>query len=104
MSDSSSHSRYAAARHVLSSPTIALRTRRYTADGRIDWQGLLADSTTMSGGEQFLVEIAHRIWDGQPVPDAWALTGRLDAGNARRVVEAVDYLGDSRQPAFAAAA
>jgi hypothetical protein len=104
MSDSITYTRYAAARHVLSSPTIALRTRRYTADGRIDWHGLLADRPTMSGGEQFLVDIARRIWEGQAVPDAYELAGRLDPGNARRVVEAVDYLEGTQQPVLAAAA
>ena len=104
MSDSSSNRRYAAARHVLSSPTIALRTRRYTADGRVDWYRLLADRPTMSSGEQVLVDIARRLWEGQALPDAWELTRRLDAGNARRVLEAVDYLDDAEQPAFAAAA
>src|SRR3954449_1962750 len=104
MSDYLTYQRYAAARHVLASPSIAARTRPHVRDARIDWHGLLADSTAMSGGERFLVEIARRLWSGDPVPSAYELSGRLDAGNAERVAEAVAYLGESQRPDLAIAA
>ena len=104
MTDLLTHRRYAAARHLLASPSIALRTRRHVADGRIDWYGVLAERTTMSGGEQFLVDIAHRVAAGHAVPEWHELSGRLDASNAERVAEAVAYLEDTQQPALAAAA
>ena len=43
MTDLLTHRRYAAARHLLASPSIALRTRRHVADGRIDWYGVRAE-------------------------------------------------------------
>ena len=104
MTDLLTHRRYAAARHLLASPSIAIRTRRHTVDGRIDWQGVLADSATMSGGERLLVEIAHRVATGRAIPDSYELSGRLDARNAERVAEAVAYHEEAQQPEFAAAA
>jgi hypothetical protein len=104
MSDYLTYQRYAAARHVLASPSIAARTRRHVRDARIDWHGLAADCPTMSGGERFLVDIARRLWSGGPVPAAYELGGRLDAGNAERVAEAVAYLDESQRPGFAVAA
>src|SRR4051794_37209684 len=78
--DTAALRRYAAARHVLTSPSIADRTRPHLRDGRIDWQGILDESTTMSNGERVLVEVATRLWEGEPT-DPETLSRRLDAGN-----------------------
>jgi hypothetical protein len=100
-----SRSRYTAARHILTSPAISARTGEHVRDGRIDWHGVLAESTTMSGGERYLVDVARRIWAGEPLPGSYELQGQLDVGNARRVAEALDSLAEieSQMPGFAAA-
>jgi hypothetical protein len=87
-----------AARHVLTCPAIAARTAPYISDGWIDWDGIFAASTTMSGGERFLVDIARRICSGETLPSPYEVSGRLDVLNARRVAEAVDRLPRAEFP------
>jgi hypothetical protein len=94
--------RSAAARHVLLSSALLPRTGRHLAGGRIDWLGLLAGRQELSGGEQFLVEVARRLWAGEALPSWHELTGRLDPGNLRRIAEALDYLDEPSELAAAA--
>jgi hypothetical protein len=104
MTDFHSPQRYVAARHVLSSPSIADRTLPHLNGGRVDCDGILAETPTMSGGERFLVDLAARLYSGAALPDAYELEGQLDVLNARRVAEARACLADVETPAFAQAA
>src|SRR3954454_21453932 len=88
----------AAARHVLTSPTIVARTQPYVRAGRIDWVGVTAETATMSGGERFLVDIARRLYRGEDLPGTYELSGQLDILNARRVAEARASLADAPEP------
>lgn len=96
--------RHMAARHVLSSRSISARTAPYVAAGHIDWQGVLAESATMSGGQQYLVGIARRLWTGEAIPSPYELEGELDVVNAARVAEAVALVGEGQRDDLAAAA
>lgn len=95
---------HAAARHVLTSPTIVGRMQPHVRDNRIDWVGVAAETATMSGGERFLVDIARCLYSGDPLPDPYELSGQLDVLNARRVAEARAYLADAEEPPSLAAA
>ena len=103
MTDHLTNQRSSAANHLLASPSIAARTEPHIANGRIDWYGVLDDTATMSSGERFLVDVARRIWAGEPLPEPYELSRRLDPGNAERVADALAYLGEA-QPDLATAA
>jgi hypothetical protein len=90
--------RFVAARHVLTSPSIAALTRPHIGAGDIDWVGVAAETATMSGGERYLVDIARRLYAGEALPDAYELHGQLDVLNARRVGEALASLSDADEP------
>src|SRR4051794_27911934 len=94
LSPSPSLRHHAAARHILPSPSIAARTQPHVRAGRIDWHGVAAETTTMSGGERFLIDIARRLYRGDDLPDPYEVGGQLDVLNARRVAEARAYLAD----------
>lgn len=85
----------AAARRLLTTTSIAPRVAPYVGDDRIDWDGLFAESTAMSGGERFIVDIARRLCSGEPLPTAYEVSGQLDVLNARRVADALDQLPGS---------
>jgi hypothetical protein len=80
---------FTASRHILTSPTIAARTIPYIGDGEFDWDGLLVEQETMSGGERLLVLIAHDLWEGQRVVGVSDLARRLDRSHFERVVTAL---------------
>jgi hypothetical protein len=94
--------RYAAARHVLTSPSISAVTARHVQDGHIDWNGILAEAATMSGGQRFLVEMAVRLWSGEALPSSYELAGELDPFNVARVLQAADLVDGSQDLAAAA--
>ena len=80
----------AAARHVLSSPTIASRCAPYLSGEAIDWSGLFAEAETMSGGEQLLVSVASDLARRQCSVALWELSERLARPTFDRVLEALD--------------
>ena len=80
---------YAAARHILESPSIAARTAAYVGEGSFDWAGLAQEARTMSVGEMLLVEIAHDLWEAGGSVGIRDVVRRLDDRAFERVVEAL---------------
>jgi ABC-type iron transport system FetAB ATPase subunit len=80
---------YSAVRHILTSPPIGARTASYIGDGDFDWQGLLAEAQSMSGGEQVLVRIAYDLWEANGIVGVWEIARALDRHNFKRVIEAL---------------
>jgi hypothetical protein len=80
---------WAAVRHVLTTPLIAERTAPYLGADVIAWDGLLAETETMSGGEKLLVGIAHDLCHAGRGVSLTDLTRRLDGRNFERVMEAL---------------
>jgi hypothetical protein len=80
----------AAVRHLLESPTIAARTAPYVGEGEFDWEGLLVEQQTMSGGERVLVLIAHDLWNANATIRVADLVRRLDRRHFERVIEAFE--------------
>jgi ABC-type iron transport system FetAB ATPase subunit len=80
---------YDAVRHILAAPKVAARTYPYLRRDDFDWEGLRQEAETMSGGERLLVSIAYELWHAEKVIGLWEIPRRLDAGNFRRVVEAL---------------
>lgn len=80
---------YDAVRHILAAPMVAARTYPYGRRDDFDWEGLRLEAETMSGGERLLVSIAYELWHAEKVTGLWEIPRRLDAGNFRRVVEAL---------------
>ena len=80
---------YAAARHILESPSIAARTAPYVGEASFDWAGLAQEARTMSVGEMLLVEIAHDLWEAGGSVGLRDVVRRLDGRAFDRVVEAL---------------
>jgi ABC-type iron transport system FetAB ATPase subunit len=80
---------YSAVRHILTSPPIAARTAPYIADDDFDWQGLIAEAQSMSGGEQVLVRTAYDLWEANGVVGVREIARALDRHNFKRVIEAL---------------
>jgi hypothetical protein len=80
---------YAAARHILRSPSIAGRTAPYIRRNDFDWAGLAEEAKTMSVGEMLLVQIAHDLWEPGATVGLRDVVRRLDGRAFDRVVEAL---------------
>jgi hypothetical protein len=80
---------YAAARHILASPSIAARTAPYVDGEGFDWAGLAEEARTMSVGEALLVQIAHDLWEPGATVGVRDVVRRLDGRAFDRVVEAL---------------
>lgn len=80
---------YQAVRHILTSPPIAARAAPHIGADDFDWDGLLAEAETMSGGERVLVRIAYDLAEAKGVAGVWEIPRRLDRGNFERVLEAL---------------
>jgi hypothetical protein len=80
---------YVAVRHVLTSPLLASRVAPYVGEDDFDWDGLLREAATMSGGQEVLVRVAYDLWEAQGVVGIWELPRRLDRRNFDRVLEAL---------------
>lgn len=95
---------YAAVRHILTSPKIVARSAPYIHEDGFDWNGLLAEAETMSGGEQVLVRIAYDLWEAQGTVGIRELPQRLDRRNFERVIDALSIIrGDLSVPGIAEA-
>ncbi len=79
---------YAAVRHILTSPTIAARTAAFIGDDDFDWEGLLVEQQTMSGGERILVLIAYDLWETEGTVRISDIPRRLARRNFERVIDA----------------
>ena len=64
---------YDAVRHILTSRSVEARSAPYIGDDDFDWDGLLAEAETMSGGEQALVRIAHDLWEAKGIVGIWEI-------------------------------
>lgn len=84
---------YEGVRHILTSPAIAERTAAYLRGDEIDWNGLLAEAETMSGGERVLVRVAYDLAEAKGVAGVWEIPRRLDRHNFERVIEALAISG-----------
>ncbi len=80
---------YAAVCHILAAPPVARRTAPYVREDDFDWDGLHQEAATMSGGERLLVDLAAELWSAEKKTGLWEIPRRLDAGNFRRVIEAL---------------
>jgi len=88
---------YTAVRHILTSPLVEGRSAPYIRESDFDWEGLLTEAETMSGGEQTMLRIAHDLWNAVPLAGIWAIPRRLGDGNFERVIEALYiYRGEQR--------
>ena len=79
----------AAVRHILTSPAIEARTAPYISGDGFDWDGLLAETESMSGGEGVLVRVAHDLWEANRSVGVWELPRRLGPRHFGRVIEAL---------------
>ena len=79
---------YDAVRHILTSRSVEARSAPYIGDDDFDWDGLLAEAETMSGGEQALVRIAHDLWEAKGIVGIWEIPRRLDSHHFERVIDA----------------
>jgi hypothetical protein len=80
---------YAAVRHILTSPAIRSRTAAFIGDDGFDWDGLLVEQQTMSGGERLLVLIARDLWEASGVVGVSDIVRRLDGNHFARVIDAL---------------
>jgi hypothetical protein len=94
---------YAAVCHILAAPVLARRTAPYVLADDFDWDGLLREAETMSGGERLLVDLAAELWNAEKTTGIWEIPRRLDAENFARVIEAL-YLCRGWATAVAVAA
>jgi hypothetical protein len=94
---------YAAVCHILAAPVLARRTAPYVLEDDFDWEGLLLEAETMSGGERLLVDLAAELWNAEKTTGIWEIPRRLDADNFKRVIEAL-YLCRGWMVAIAVAA
>jgi hypothetical protein len=80
----------AAALHVLGSPCLWARARRFVDDaGEVDWLGLELAAGHWSWGDWLLVCAAHDLDDGTTAAGLRRLCTTLAPQELRRVVEAV---------------
>ena len=87
--NSAQSTEYAAVRHILTSPRIATRTAPYIGTDDFDWDGLLSEARTMSGGEHVLVRIAYDLWEARGLVGISDLARRLDGRAFERAVDAL---------------
>jgi hypothetical protein len=80
---------YGAVRHLLTSDAIAVRTAPYIGADNFDWNGLLSEAQTMSGGERVLVRIAYDLWEAEGLVGVWEIARRLDRRSFERVIDAL---------------
>lgn len=81
---------YTAVRHILTSPSLAPRCTPYIGDDDFAWEGLLAETAMMSGGEATLVRVAFDLWEAEGVVGIWELPKQLDTQNFTRVLQALE--------------
>ena len=80
---------HAAVLHVLAAPQIDRRTAQYLADENVDFDGLLVEARTMSGGEALLVRVARDLWTAERTVGLADVVQKLDARSFTRVVDAL---------------
>ncbi len=80
---------YAAVCHILAAPVLRRRTAPYVLEDDFDWEGLLREAETMSGGERLLVKLAAELWNAEKTTGIWEIPRRLDGENFIRVIEAL---------------
>jgi hypothetical protein len=91
---------HAAALHILAAPCIRDRTDRFVSDaGEVDWLRLEHAAGLWSWDQWLLVAAAHDLCNGHDPAGLKRLCGTLDAGNLRRVLEAVLILRPDAAPA-----
>jgi hypothetical protein len=91
---------HAAALHILAAPCIRDRAARFVSDaGEVDWLRLEQAAGLWSWGEWLLVAAAQDLCNGHDPAGLKRLCGTLDAGNLRRVLEAVLILRPDAAPA-----
>ena len=86
-----SNAEFAAAAYVLRAPVLADRTGEYVDEERqsIDFDQLLEDSGTWSGGERLLVRVALDMWNGLGQATLGQVVNTLDDGNLQIVLDAI---------------
>lgn len=89
--------------HLLGAPTVWRRAGAHVGADDVDWDGLLTEAETMSGGESVLVRIAHELWHAVKGVGLWEIPRRLDSRSFERVVEALRMCQGSQYAALAAA-
>ena len=103
MRDTSYLAEYSAVLYILGSPSVWERTSPYVRSDGFDWEGLLAEAETMSGGEALLVRIAYELWNAEKTVGLWEIARRLDPRAFARVVEALTMSrGEAARTAIAA--
>jgi hypothetical protein len=86
---------YTAVRHILTAPILAERCTKHIMDEDFAWDGLLAESEAMSGGQATMVRVALDLWSGERAISVWDLPQRLGPTAFDRVVEAMHlYRGE----------
>jgi hypothetical protein len=80
---------YAAVCHILAAPVLRRRAAPYVLEDDFDWEGLLREAETMSGGERLLVDLAAELWNAEKTTGIWEIPRRLDGENFTRVIEAL---------------
>ena len=50
----------------------------------------------LSGGQQLLVKVAHSVWNQDGLVNLWEALSRLDEENMQNVIDAIQFLKDSR--------
>ena len=80
---------YAAILHILSAPGLWDRVEPYVGDDDFDWNGLLVEAETMSGGQSLLVDIAYELWNAEKTVGLWEVVRRLDPRTFQRVLDAL---------------
>jgi hypothetical protein len=91
---------HAAALHVLAAPCLRDRAARFVSDrGEVDWLRLELAAGLWSWDEWLLVAAAQDLCTGHDPVGLRRLCGTLDAGNLRRVLEAVLILRPDAAPA-----
>jgi hypothetical protein len=89
----------AAALHILAAPCIRERAGRFVSDaGEVDWLRLELAAGLWSWGEWLLVAAAQDLCTGREPAGLKRLCATLDAGNLRRVLEAVCLLRPDATP------
>jgi hypothetical protein len=89
-----------AALHILAAPSIRGRAARFVSDaGEVDWLRLELAAGLWSWDQWLLVAAAQDLCSGHDPAGLKRLCGTLDAGNLRRVLEAVLILRPDAAPA-----
>jgi hypothetical protein len=91
---------HAAALHILDAPSIRERAGRFVGDaGEVDWLRLELAAGLWSWDQWLLVAAAQDLCNGHAPAGLKRLCGTLDAGDLRRVLEAVCILRPDAAPA-----